>query len=205
MRPYISFGAGIEDGGLQPLWEDGERLLSREKRERRDVLVLRLNAESPPPASVFRLAHEYGLKDHLERAWAARPLELIRERDRTMLVLEDPGGQPLDQYLGEPMEAPRFLQLAISIAAAVRQVHQQGLVHRDLKPAHILVDGAHGDVRLTGFGLASRLPRERQSPDPPEFIAGTLAYMAPEQTGRMNRSIDSLAGLLAAKMLAVSQ
>ena len=48
-------------------------------------------------------------------------------------------------------------------------------------------------MRLTGFGIASRLPRERQAPEPPEIIAGTLAYMAPEQTGRMNRSIDSAA------------
>jgi hypothetical protein len=59
-----------------------------------------------------------------------------------------------------------------------------------LKPANILVDCATGDVWLTGFGIASRLPRERQAPEPPEVIAGTLAYMAPEQTGRMNRSID---------------
>ncbi|HEY2404221.1 MAG TPA: AAA family ATPase, partial [Steroidobacteraceae bacterium] len=193
MRSYISSGAGLENGRPQLLWEDGERTLYREKRERREVLVLRLTAEPLPPASVLRLAHEYGLKGYLERAWAARPLELIREGDGSMLVLEDPGGEPLDQYLGEPMDPPRFLQLAISIAAAVRQLHQRGLVHRDLKPVHILVDGA--DVCLTGFGLASRLPRERQSPDPPEFIAGTLAYMAPEQTGRMNRSIDSRSDL----------
>jgi len=195
MRPYISSGAGLENGRPQLLWEDGERTLYREKRERREVLVLRLTAEPLPPASVLRLAHEYGLKDYLEDTWAARPLDLIRERDRTMLVLEDPGGEPLDQQLGEPMEVLRFLQLAISIAAAVRQVHQRGLVHRDLKPVHILVDCMDADVRLTGFGLASRLPRERQSPDPPEFIAGTLAYMAPEQTGRMNRSIDSRSDL----------
>ena len=121
MRPHISSGAGLENGRPQLLWEDGERTLYREKRERRDVLVLRLTAEPLPPASVLRLAHEYGLKDYLEDTWAARPLELIRERDHTMLVLEDLGGEPLDQQLGEPMETPRFLQLAISIAAAVRK------------------------------------------------------------------------------------
>src|SRR5262249_27539121 len=64
-------------------------------------------------------------------------------------------------------------------------------------PANILVNGATGEVRLTGFGIASRLPRERQSPHPPETIAGTLAYMAPEQTGRMNRSVDSRSDLYA--------
>src|ERR1700751_740199 len=61
---------------------------------------------------------------------------------------------------------------------------------KDIKPANVLVDSATAAIWLTGFGIASRLPRERQSPEPPDVIAGTLAYMAPEQTGRMNRSID---------------
>jgi serine/threonine protein kinase len=89
------------------------------------------------------------------------------------------------------METGRFLHLGIGLAAALGKLHQRGLVHKDIKPSHILVDCADGQVRLTGFGIASRLPRERQAPEPPEFIAGTLAYMAPEQTGRMNRSVDA--------------
>src|SRR5262249_29820374 len=77
------------------------------------------------------------------------------------------------------------------------KLHQRGLVHKDIKPANILVNETTGEVRLTGFGIASRFRRERQSPQPPETIAGTLAYMAPEQTGRMNRSIDSRSDLYA--------
>src|SRR5262249_33448589 len=73
----------------------------------------------------------------------------------------------------------------------------RGLVHKDIKPANILVNSTTDEVRLTGFGIASRLPRERQSLHPPETIAGTLAYMAPEQTARMNRSIDSRSDLYA--------
>jgi serine/threonine protein kinase len=83
----------------------------------------------------------------------------------------------------------------VALAAALSRLHGRGLIHKDIKPANVLVDSASGQVWLTGFGTASRLPRERQSPEPPEFIAGTLAYMAPEQTGRVNRSIDSRSDL----------
>jgi len=93
------------------------------------------------------------------------------------------------------MELSRFLRFAVGLATALGKLHQQGLIHKDIKPANILVDSASGAVWLTGFGIASRLPRERQSAEAPEMIAGTLAYMAPEQTGRMNRSIDSRSDL----------
>src|SRR5207244_4871049 len=73
----------------------------------------------------------------------------------------------------------------------------RGLIHKDIKPPNVLVNSATGEVWLMGFGIASRLPRERQAPEPPEFIAGTLPYSAPEQTGRMNRSIDSRTDLYA--------
>src|SRR5215469_11194838 len=192
MSTRISLGAGATDRRQQVLWKDGERVLYRglgadRTRAPHSVLTLRLIAKSPPPASLDRLAHEYGLKDHLERA--APPLELLRDRDGTMLVLE--GGETLDRRLAEPMEVSQFLPLAVAIAVALGRMHRRGLVHKDLKPAHILVNESNGQVRLMGFGLASRLPGERQPPVPPEFIARTLAYMAPEQTGRMNRSIDS--------------
>src|SRR5258708_9427678 len=95
------------------------------------------------------------------------------------------------------MELGTFLGLAIPIASALGRVHQNGPVHKDIKPANILVNPDSGEVRLTGFGLSSRMPRERPQPRPPESIAGTLAYMAPEQTGRMNRSIDSRSDLYA--------
>ena len=161
------------------------------------MLVVLPAAERPLPATLERLAHEYALRDELDAAWAARPLALLREGGRTALLLEDPGGEPLERLIGAPMEAGRFLRLAIGIAAALGKAHQRGLVHKDIKPANILVNCADGQTRLTGFGIASRLPRERQAPEPPEVIAGTLAYMAPEQTGRMNRSIDSRSDLYA--------
>ena len=188
------------DESLQVLWEDGERAFCRgscpgAEGGRNTVLSLLVTAEHPPPFILDRLAHEYELKDELDGAWAVRPLELVRERGGTKLVLEDSGGEPLARLLGVPMEVGGFLRLAIGITGALGKVHQRGLVHKDLKPGHILVNGADGRVWLTGFGIATRLPRERQVPEPPETIAGTLAYMAPEQTGRMNRSINSRSDL----------
>src|SRR6516164_10628047 len=109
-----------------------------------------------------------------DRTWAVRPLELVREANRTVLVLEDAGGEPLEMLLGVPMDMGRFLRLGRTIASALGKLHRRGLVHKDIKPANILINEATGEVRLTGFGIASRFARERQSPEAPEFIAGTL-------------------------------
>ncbi|MDB5635119.1 MAG: multi-sensor signal transduction multi-kinase, partial [Bradyrhizobium sp.] len=159
--------------------------------------ILLVAADETSLGSVERLEHEYALKSELDADWAARPVALTHYNGRRTLVLEDPGGAPLDRLLGRPLDVSHFLRIAIPLAAALRRVHERGLIHKDIKPANILVDAANGGVWLTGFGIASRLPREHQAPAPPELIAGTLAYMAPEQTGRMNRSVDSRSDLYA--------
>src|SRR5258706_2906891 len=157
--------------------------------------VLLVTADDSSLACLKRLEHEYALRVELDAAWAARPVALSRYNDRLALVLADPGGEPLDRLLSGPLELTVFLRTAIPLAGALRQVHERGLVHKDIKPGNVLVNMASGGVWLTGFGIAARIPRERQNPEPPEVIAGTLAYMAPEQTGRMNRSVDSRSDL----------
>ncbi|RUL78820.1 trifunctional serine/threonine-protein kinase/ATP-binding protein/sensor histidine kinase [Dyella choica] len=187
--------------GLQPLWKDGEHVISRARRAAaggdQRLLIARPAGEQPSPACLDRLAHEFELKDELDGAWAMRPLDLVRDGGGTMLVLEDPGGEPLERLIGTPMAVDSAVRLAVGIAAALGKLHRRGLVHKDLKPAHILVNCTDGQPRLSGFGIASQLRRERQAPEPPETLAGTLAYMAPEQTGRMNRSIDARSDLYA--------
>ena len=190
------------DSGSQVLWQDDERVIRRGWRldddGKRCAALFVVPATDPPSrSSLDHFSHEYELKGELDGTWAVRPVELVREAGRILLVLEDAGGEPLERLLGVPMEVGRFLRLATNVALALGKLHQRGLIHKDIKPPNILVNGATGEVRLTGFGIASRLARERQSPHPPETIAGTLAYMAPEQTGRMNRSIDLRSDLYA--------
>ena len=169
----------------------------RPEGEAAQVLVVTPVHDHPQAIIVKRLEHEYALRAELDPAWAVHPLELRTEGGRVLLVLADPGGRTLDRITGTPFQTDAFLRIAVALAAAVGRLHARGLIYKDLKPANILVDTVSSSVWLTGFGIASRLLREHQVPAPPEVIAGTLAYMAPEQTGRMNRSVDSRSDLYA--------
>src|SRR5580692_9077498 len=170
---------------LSPLWEGDFTLYRGSGSGLAPILVV--VADESSLGCVERFEHEYALKCELEADWAARPVAMTHHNGALALVLEDPGGVPVDRLLGRPLEISHFLRIAIPLAGVLRQVHARGLIHKDIKPANILADAKSGGVWLTGFGIASRLPRERQAPTPPEVIAGTFAYMAPEQTGRMNR------------------
>jgi Protein kinase domain len=184
---------------VETLRRDGEFTLSRSRAAPSSAALLTLSviSDSTPLRSIERLAHEHALRDRLDVAWAAKPRALAVEDGRTVLLLDDPGGELLSHRLGRPWDTMVFLRVAIGIAVAVGRAHEQGLIHKDIKPDHLLVDRTTGRAWLTGFGIASRLTSERQAPDLPESIAGTLEYMAPEQTGRMNRSVDARSDIYA--------
>lgn len=154
-------------------------------------LAIVANGPRATDSTTKRLNHEAAIVDDLDTSWAAKPKGLRKLDDKAMLVLED-CGTPLDLLLRHPghgLDLRASLELALKLVRSVQAMHHQGIVHKDINPMNVLVDAA-GRVRLTGFGFSTRLRSQRQSPAPPEVIAGTFAYMAPEQTGRMNRSID---------------
>jgi PAS domain S-box-containing protein len=182
---------------FEKLREDGEIAVFRGRwpDDSGSVLLLAAASEHPTPSSINRIKHAYSLRNELDSAWAVRPLELLNPHGIPALLLDDPGGDFLDEVLRRSLSLEELLRLAIAICRALGGLHTRQLIHRDIKPANVIANTATGNVWLSGFGLTSRLPRYRQHPDPPDVVEGTLPYMAPEQTGRMNRSIDSRSDL----------
>ena len=163
--------------------------------DRRPVVLKVIDPRRCRDRDLERLRHEYETGASLDLPAIVRPLGLETYQGMPALVLEDSGGQPLDRTLGAPMPVGSFLDLAVRIAGAVADLHERGVIHKDLKPANILVHPATSDVKLTDLGIATRLPREQQGARPPQLIEGSLPYMSPEQTGRMNRVLDSRSDL----------
>lgn len=150
--------------------------------------------EYPSLREIARLKNEYEIlkelgekgSPHILRVYALERLD-----HRTLVVSEDFGGVQLKEYFADGrVGTTEFLQLAIAIASALLAVHQHGIIHKDLNPRNILINPKTGQVKLIDFGIATRLSREHQEIRTPDRLDGTLSYMSPEQTGRINRTLD---------------
>jgi serine/threonine protein kinase len=189
--------AALGYADLSPIGETESFLFCRALAPDDEHVLIKTPVSVRPPAPVLhQIEHELEIARELNPEVVVRPLKIEMSSGRMALILEDCPYPLLSESLKEPLEAEPFLRIATGIAAALTEVHSAGLVHKDIKPANIFATEG-GKAKLTGFGIASKLSRERQAPGPPDVIAGTLSYMAPEQTGRMNRSIDTRSDLYA--------
>lgn len=109
--------------------------------DRHAFIPVSSGAEHPTLESIDRLIREYELKDVIAAEWALRPVELVQERGRTMLVVEYDGGEPLQRFVGEPMEIGPCLRLAVALSSAVAGLLRRGLIHRDINPRNVIVPG----------------------------------------------------------------
>ena len=166
-------------------------VLYRGRREQDGAAVV-IKALGPQhrPQHLERLRNEYAILTAMDVPQAVRPIALESYQGMPALVLEDFGGESLQEQGTDALEIRRFLRLAIKIAAATAAIHGQNVVHKDLKPENILVQPTSGEVKIADFGIAALLPCQRPAIGSAPLLEGSLPYMSPEQTGRTNRALD---------------
>ncbi|WP_437733486.1 AAA family ATPase [Sorangium sp. So ce1335] len=184
---------------IEVLYEGSDTVLYRGVREDdgRPVVLKVLRRDHASSRARERLRHEYEVARALDTTAIVTPYGLDMLGDQPALILEDFGGVSLDRLQRGPMPLERFFPLALRVVEALAGLHRHGVVHKDIKPQNVLLNPATGEVKITDLGIASRIPRELQHLEHIGLIEGTLAYMAPEQTGRMNRWVDERTDLYA--------
>lgn len=183
------------DGKYELLSDEPDRRIYRRTLSAPDtvstpILVVEAIGRAGRKPDCARLRHEDRLKALLDGDWAVVPLAFVEQSGA--LLLRDPGGAIASRLAGPGLDIERFLAIAMALAAAVSKMHQAGWLHRDIRTGNVLFDAATGTARLTGFGIA--VPPGQDACDEPPAI-GTFAYMAPEQTGRINRRVDERSDL----------
>src|SRR6478672_4754804 len=155
------------------------------------VIIKTLKAEYPTIEQLNRLRHEYQILQDLKVEEIVKPLALQNYGNGLALILSDFDGESLAKAIArQPFPLDQFLQIAIHLAEILVQLHQQNIIHKDIKPHNILINPQTHEVRLIDFGIATRLSRKDAAISSVNVLEGTLAYLSPEQTGRMNRSLD---------------
>ncbi len=161
--------------------------------EQKPVILKTLTPTYPTPAQIAQLLHESEILKNLNLPGIVKFYKLEKYNHFPVLILEDSGGISLKEYLSDhQLELLEFLQIGIQLAETLGQLHEHNIIHKDIKPSNIIVNSSTGDVKIADFAIASLLPDENPALNHPNLLEGTLAYMSPEQTGRMNRAIDYL-------------
>ncbi|MBW4513156.1 MAG: AAA family ATPase [Scytonematopsis contorta HA4267-MV1] len=165
------------------------------------VILKLLKAEYPTLNELVQFRHQYTIAQNLNLPGIIKHLRLENYRNNYLLVLEDFGGISLCDYirannqteissLTNTLNLNEFLQIAIQIVQALETIHQNCIIHKDIKPQNILINSETKQIKIIDFCISSLLPREKKEIINPNIFEGTTAYMSPEQTGRMNRGID---------------
>lgn len=172
--------------------EENSFLLLKAIREQDGLTVVVKSALLNNAIETKQLKHEFELAPQLDSSWAIKPISIENTHELTALIYEDFIDISLRQYLqSQPLKLNQFLILALFIAKALLKLHKKGIIHKNIKPENIFVHPKTNEIRFFDFGITLLIPSEYSKTLPvPEIIEGPFPYMSPEQTGRMNRSID---------------
>ncbi|MEG4515066.1 AAA family ATPase, partial [Microcoleus sp. F6_B4] len=155
------------------------------------VIIKLMKRQYPTFSELVQFRNQYSIAKNLEIPGIVKPYSLEAYHNGYALVMEDFGGISLQQFTQKnPLTLEDFLQIALSLTDILHYIHQQRVIHKDIKPANILIHPDTKQVKLIDFSISTLLPRETQQIQSINALEGTLAYLPPEQTGRMNRGID---------------
>ncbi|MBE8997295.1 AAA family ATPase [Nostoc sp. LEGE 12447] len=154
------------------------------------VIIKGLRPDQCTPNNIEQLKYEYAIAQRLNIAAAVKVYALEMHQGIPYLIMEDFEARSLDQLLDQFQEPVSFLKIAIEITSKLAQIHTCNIVHKDIKPQNILVNLDTSQVKIADFGIAAFIPYQQQIVSSSSRIEGSLPYLAPEQTGRMNRGID---------------
>jgi PAS domain S-box-containing protein len=165
--------------------------LAQSELHRQPVILKVLSSEYPTLEQITRLKHEYKVTENLDLEGIIKFYRLETHQNGLMLVAEF-GGISLKQFLStsEEYNLSTFLSIAVQLAKSLVSLHTHHIIHKDIKPANIIINPSTFEVKLTDFSIAERLNKESLQLSSPNQLEGTLAYMSPEQTGRMNCTLD---------------
>lgn len=155
-------------------------------------VILKVNRfEQPSLTDVAALEHEYQLLKQLNLPGIIKAYELVKQQHKAILVLEDIHGQSLHKYLaGQPLSLDVFFKIALQLIDALAGLHLNNIIHKDINPFNMIIHPASLTVKLANFNIASKINEIATGYVPANRLEGTLTYFSPEQTGRMNRTID---------------
>lgn len=164
---------------------------ARRLRDQAPVVIKAVTPHDSSPAAALSLYREHEILNPLDLPGIVRSYGVERFQDVHALILEDFGGVSLKQIIGSNrLDLHTILQIGSQLAATLGMLHQRNIVHKDINPSNIILNAGTGQVKITDFSIASLLIRETAGASNPHALEGTLPYLSPEQTGRMNRSID---------------
>ena len=155
------------------------------------VIVKLIKSEYPSNKEIDKFKREYEISRKLQFEGVVKALALEKNGNGLALITEDFGGISLKEIIqSKKISIQAFLKISMKIAETLGNIHKSDIIHKDIKPQNIIINSSTGDVRIIDFGISTLLSQENQKAISPDHLEGTLAYISPEQTGRMNRSID---------------
>ena len=177
----------------EPIYDSNDTLVYRGSRQwdQRSIVIKMCKQPYPEPEKLYRYQQEFDILKSLNLPGVIQVYDLILTEDRPCLILEDFEGISLSSLkIAGTLDLPNFLKLAIAITEILERIHQAKIIHKDINLSNIVINLQTKTLKIIDFGIATVLEQETQTFTNPTLLEGTLAYISPEQTGRMNRFID---------------